>query len=108
MPHSAWECPWCGLLSDIPAEVRTYLQSRRCNCGALAFGAPPMDSDEIIDTAISVFGIADGYLTEFDSDRMAGLRAVGVEIAEGRRIGPGPSDPFETLVLWFRQTGRFG
>jgi hypothetical protein len=102
--ESAWECPWCGVLADKPADLRVISQSRICVCGALALGAPPWDTNEIIDDAINIFGIADGYLTEFDSDRLAGLQAIGVEVAEGHRITPGAGNHFETRVLWFRKS----
>jgi hypothetical protein len=104
MPESAWECPWCRVLADKPADLRVISQSRICVCGALALGAQPWDTDEIIDDAITVFGIPDGSLTEFDSDRLAGLRAIGVDVAEGHRIPPGAGHQFETRVLWFRRS----
>ncbi len=99
-----WECPWCGSLADRPSSLRVISYSRICLCGALALAAPPEDSDEIIDDAINVFGIADGYLTEFNSDRIAGLRAIGVDVIEGQRIEPTPSIPSRYRVLWFRQS----
>jgi hypothetical protein len=102
-PHAPWECPWCGFLADKPADLRVICESRMCVCGALALGAPPWDTDEIVDDAINTFGIADGYLTEFDSDRIAGLQAIGVEIAEGHRIARSASNRFEIRVLWFRK-----
>ena len=100
---SGWECPWCGVLADKPAELRLICLSRSCVCGALALGAPPWNTDEIIDDAINVFGIADGYLSEFNLDRIAGLQAIGVEIAEGYRIPSSIRNPFEIRVLWFRK-----
>ena len=101
--NAAWECPWCGSIADRPADYRVICQSRLCVCGALGLGAPPHDTDEIIDDAINIFGIADGYLTEFNADRLAGLRAIGVEIAEGRRIPRSTNDRVEIRVLWFRK-----
>lgn len=103
---SPWQCPWCGVVAERQADLRVICQSRVCVCGALALGAPPSDSDEIIDDAINVFGIADGYMTEFDSDRVAGLRAIGVEVAEGHRIAPGSGDRLEFRVLWFRKSSK--
>ena len=101
---SAWECPWCGVLADRPSDFPVICQSRACICGALALGAPRWDTDEIIDDAINVFGIAEGHLTEFDSDRIAGLRAIGVEVAEGRPVAPSASNPLGINVLWFRKS----
>jgi hypothetical protein len=69
----------------------------------LALAAPPWDSDEIIDDAIGTFGIADGYLTPFDADRITGLQLVGIEIAEGLPIPSGDGNPFQLRVLWFRR-----
>jgi len=98
-----WLCPWCQAVATLPSDSRGICESRRCECGALGIGAPPWDTDEIIDDAIGIFGIAEGYLTPLDSDRVAGLRRVGVEVAEGRRIPPSASNRFELRVLWFRK-----
>ena len=100
----AWECPWCGMLAHQRSDLRLLCESRACVCGALALAAPPWDTDEIIDDAINVFGIADGYLTEYDSDRVAGLRAVGVELAEGQRIEAAGKERSVLRVLWFRKS----
>jgi hypothetical protein len=89
----------------LPGDSPGICESRRCKCGAIGIAGPPWDTDEIIDDAIGVFGIAAGYLTPFDSDRVAGLRQIGVEVAEGQRI-PGASDRFELRVLWFRRQAR--
>ena len=98
-----WLCPWCQAVARTPANTTGICESKRCECGALGIAAPPWDTDEIIDDAISLFGIAKGHLTPYDSDRVAGLQQLGVEIAEGERIPAGVSNRFELRVLWFRQ-----
>ena len=105
MPNAEqeWLCPWCGAIATLPSDSQGICESRRCGCGALGIGAPPWDTDEIIDDAIGIFGIAEGYLTPFDSDRVVRLRQVGIEIAEGRRIQPTTSYRFELRVFWFRK-----
>lgn len=87
----------------MPTRLPVICHSRTCECGALALGAPPLDTDEIVDDAINLFGIADGYMTPFDADRLAGLGKVGVEMKEGQRIPAGNGLPFEIRVLWFRR-----
>jgi hypothetical protein len=98
-----WACPWCQAVATRPSDSTGICESKQCECGALGIAAPPWDTDEIIDDAIGVFGIAEGYLTPLDSDRLAGLRQVGVEIAEGQRIPPGANRRLELRVLWFRK-----
>ena len=104
--NDEWLCPWCHAVAKMPANTRGICESKRCDCGALGIAAPPWDTDEIIDDAIGVFGIADGYCTLYDSDRVAGLRQSGVEIAEGERIRDRASNRFELRVLWFRRQGH--
>jgi hypothetical protein len=55
--------------------------NQRRNSGR--YGAPSRDTDEIVDDAINVFGIADGYMTSFDTDRLAGLQKVGCRSKTG-------------------------
>lgn len=98
-----WLCPWCGKIAHLPTRHTVICYSKTCACGARALGAPPWDSDEIVDDAINIFGIADGFMTSFDADRLAGLQKVGVEIKEGQTIPHGESGPFEIRVLWFRR-----
>jgi len=98
-----WLCPWCGKVALPPTEHTVVSYSKTCECGALALAAPPWDTDEIIDDAINIFGIADGYLTPYNDDRIAGLEKVGVEIAEGTRVSSGGSHPIKLRVLWFRR-----
>ena len=82
---------------------RRLWESKRCQCGALGMAAPPRDADEIIDDAIGIFGIAEGYLTPYVSDRVAGLQQIGVEAVEGQRIPTDANNRFEWRVLWFRK-----
>jgi len=98
-----WSCPWCRTVATRASGLPVICESRRCGCGALALGAPPVDTDEIVDDAINLFGIAEGHLTEFDADRIAGLRQLGIEVAEGDFMQPEASHPFGFRVLWFRR-----
>jgi histidine triad (HIT) family protein len=102
-----WTCPWCRALATLPGSA-SICQSRRCECGALAIAAPPWDTDEIIDDAIGVFGIGVAHLTSLDSDRVTGLRQMGVDVAEGQRLPATGSDRFELRVLWFRRRAEAG
>ena len=98
-----WLCPWCGSVAHLPTQHRVICHSRTCECGALALGAPTRDTDEIIDDAINIFGIADGYLTPFDSDRILGLQENGVEVAEDPRMPSGDGSSSQLRILWFRR-----
>jgi hypothetical protein len=98
-----WLCPWCDGLANLPVEFAVTCDSRRCECGALGLGAPSHDTDEIIDDAINIFGIANGYMFPFDTDRVAGLQRIGVDVAEGQTVAPSGSDRVELRVLWFRR-----
>jgi hypothetical protein len=100
-----WQCPWCGEAATRPADASRICESRGCPCGATAIAAPSRDSDEIIDDAIAIFGIADGYLTPHDADRLAGLREIGVDVAEGRSLPAGQGSRYVRRVLWFRRRG---
>lgn len=102
-PEHEWLCPWCQAIAEMPGNLSGIWESKHCECGALGIAAPPWDTDEIIDDAIGVFGIAEGYLASHDSDRVAGLQQVGVEVAEGERIAAGVLSQFELRVLWFRR-----
>jgi hypothetical protein len=99
-----WLCPWCGTSTTVTYRMRVVSESRICQCGAVGLGA--LDSDEMIDDAINIFGIAEGYLTPFDSDRLLGLEKNGVEIKEGESIPASPTCPFELWPLWFRRLRR--
>src|SRR5437867_9396913 len=100
-----WVCPWCGKVALLPTHHRVNCHSQTCECGAIGLGAPAWDTDEIIDDAIHIFGIADGYRTAFDADRLIGLEKAGVVIREGQPIPAGGDRPFEIRVLWFRRVG---
>jgi hypothetical protein len=102
-PEHEWLCPWCRAIANKPGNMSGICESKRCECGALGIATPPWDTDEIVDDAIGVFGIPEGDLTPYDSDRVAGLQQVGVEVAEGERIPAGVLNRFELRVLWFRR-----
>jgi hypothetical protein len=102
-PEPEWQCPWCRAVATPLSGAPGICEKKRCACGALGIGAPPRDTDEIIDDAIGIFGIHGSFLTPFDADRVAGLQQAGVEVAEGRRIPADATHPFEYRVLWFRR-----
>ena len=70
-------------------------------------GARSRDTEEIIDDAINVFGgIEDAFMTPYDTDRVAGLRRLGIDIVEGEIVAADRgTSPFDLRVLWFRQLG---
>jgi len=72
----------------------------------LALGAPTRDTDEIIDDAINIFGIADGYMTPYDANRILGLQKGGVEVAEDLRMPSGDGNSSQLRILWFRRKGE--
>src|SRR5712692_348150 len=98
-----WLCPWCRRVAHLPTQHRVICHSRTCECGALALGAPTRDTDEIIDDAIGIFGITDGYMTPYDADRILGLQESGVEVADDPRMPSGDGNSFQLRILWFRR-----
>lgn len=68
-------------------------------------GAPSRDTDEILDDAINVFGgIEDAFMTPYNTDRVAGLRRLGIDIVEGEIVAADRgTSPFDLRVLWFRR-----
>jgi hypothetical protein len=104
--NGGWRCPWCTThATRVPASP-AICETRSCGCGAIALAAPPWDSDEIIDDAINIFGIAPEYLTPFDLDRLAGLRHSGVEVRDGEPLPASEGRRFEFRVMWFRRVIR--
>lgn len=87
------------------SSLPVICKSRICDCGAVALGAPSRDTDEILDDAINVFGgIEDAFMTPYDTDRVAGLRRLGIDIVEGEIVAADRgTSPFDLRVLWFRR-----
>lgn len=79
-----WKCPWCG---RVAATVRKSIcDSRQCDCGAIALGAPEGDWDEVTDEAIALFKVAiRPESSGFDSLLRDDIRRAGVEIRPGVR-----------------------
>jgi hypothetical protein len=98
-----WVCPWCGKAVRQPARHHVICHSKMCECGAIGLGAAPWDTDEIIDDAINLFGIAEGYSSPLDADRLIGLKKIGVEMREGQTIPAGDESPVAIRILWFRR-----
>jgi len=97
-----WSCPWCEHTAAPDASQTTISEARYCPCGAIGLGAPAHDFSEVIDDAVGMFGIADGFLTPHDSDRIRGLHKSGVEIRPGIDLAPDDQFPLGLEVMWFR------
>lgn len=104
-PIWGWCCPWCERMAVKHSSLPVICKSRICDCGAVALGAPSRDTDEILDDAINVFGgIEDAFMTPYNTDRVAGLRRLGIDIVEGEIVAADRgTSPFDLRVLWFRR-----
>ena len=98
-----WRCPWCDRTASLATPHTVICDTRRCNCGAIALGAPPYDFDEVVDDAINIFGIDVRYRTPFDADRVRGLQERGVEIREGCTVRVHTDPILEFRYFWFRR-----
>jgi hypothetical protein len=103
-----WTCPWCGRVATI---VRTSIcDSRQCECGAVALGAPEGDWDEVTDEAIRLFEIATRPESRgFDALLRDDVRQAGVEMQPGVR-DPDMGHPggWAYVYTWFRRAAEPG
>jgi hypothetical protein len=77
-----WKCPWCGWIATIVRQ--SICDSRQCDCGAVAVGAPEGDWDEVTDEALSLFEVSTRPESRgFDALLREDIRRAGVEIREG-------------------------
>jgi hypothetical protein len=90
---------------------RVICYTRTCECGAIALGAPPWDTDEIIDDAIGLFGVEIRPQSRgFDSILMGEILRSGVEVRMGELV-QGVSEMPEGLkyqFIWFRRASPVG
>src|SRR5689334_22044363 len=97
-----FQCPWCASLARA-SSFGAACEARSCVCGAVVIGAPAPDFEEVVAEAMSLFGVDPDHLTPFDGDRVAGLRARGVEIHPGWRIQSSKMDHLLYEFYWFRR-----
>lgn len=100
--YDRWSCPFCGQAATLQTKHSLFCESRTCHCGAIALVAPIVDTDEIVDDALGLFGVrirkdSRGY----DALLLNDLRREGVEIREGElaRIRDGFSEGVYELVV---------
>lgn len=100
----AWRCPWCGEIAESAPEMRTMCQSRQCACGAIGICAPLRDSDEIVDDAVSIFGVHfEPTSTGFTDLQLVDVARAGVDIRGGRLVLE-TGEVFPRLRwIWFRR-----
>ena len=102
---SHWICPWCHTVAALETRHPVICYSRTCECGSVALGAPPWDSDEVIDDAIGIFAVEIRPQSRgFDPLLMDDIRRSGVEVRTGELV-QGLSDMPAVLkyqFLWFR------
>ncbi len=98
-----WKCPWCGRMATIVRQ--SICDSRQCDCGAIAVGAPEGDWDEVTDEAIGLFGVAARPESRgLDSLLRDHIQRSGVEMRPGVR-DPDMGHPraWAYLYTWFRR-----
>jgi hypothetical protein len=77
-----WRCPWCGRTATTVRQ--SICDSRRCECSAIAVGAPEGDWDEVTDEALGLFDVPVRPESRgFDALLREDIRTAGVEIREG-------------------------
>ena len=77
-----WRCPWCGRTATTIRQ--SICDSRQCDCGAIAVGAPEGDWDEVTDEALGLFDVPVSPESHgFDALLREDIRKAGVEIREG-------------------------
>ncbi|MFC1582890.1 hypothetical protein ACFL4W_05060 [Planctomycetota bacterium] len=98
-----WKCPWCGAVA---AAVRDSLcDSRECECGAVAIGAPEGDWDEVTDEAVGLFRVS----VRPESRGNDALIREDIQKA-GIEMRPGVKDPdmdhpwgWAYIYMWFKR-----
>ncbi len=98
-----WKCPWCGQIATIVRK--SICDSRQCDCGAVAIGAPEADWDEITDEAIDLFKVTTRPESSgFDTLLREDIRMAGVEIRSGAK-DPDMGHPWGSAYIytWFRR-----
>ena len=103
LEEEKWKCPWCG---QVATHVRESIcDSRLCDCGSVAIGAPEVDWDELTDEAIGFFGVNTRPESRGnDSLLRDDIRRAGVEMRPGVR-DPEMGHPWGVAYtyMWFRR-----
>jgi hypothetical protein len=82
LDEDKWRCPWCGRTATVVRQ--SICDSRQCECGAVAVGAPEGDWDEVTDEALGLFEVPIRLESRgFDALLREDIRRAGVEIREG-------------------------
>lgn len=91
-------CPWCSVKAEHGAPGIS--EGRTCGtCGAIAWGAPPADYDEVVDDALTHFRIDPAVAG--DDRYLLGATwwaTAGIDLAEG---GCGGEHAPMGLVFWY-------
>ena len=101
-----WLCPWCAQVAKRPTRPAPLCDSRSCDCGAVALGAPPWDLDEVIDNALALFGVETRKESRGnDFLLLADLRDSGIDVRIGLLESNGQDKPrwWKYQYLWFRR-----
>jgi hypothetical protein len=102
--YESWWCPYCGKFAALETQHEVLCDSKTCLCGAIALAAPLVDSDEIVDDALDIFGVSVREESRgYDTLLLGDLRHAGVEIREGQRARVGEGFWGEYTSLWFRR-----
>lgn len=102
---SHWICPWCHTVAALETRYPVICYSRTCACGAVALGAPPWDSDEVIDDAIGIFAVEIRPMSlGFDPLLMDDIRRSGVDVRAGELVHglPDMQAVLKYQFFWFR------
>ena len=102
MESSSWICPWCDTLAVQRSAKQIICECRECSCGAIGLSAPVHDSDEIVDDAITLFGVETSESSRgFNDLLLADIARSGIEI-RGGKLEPGDSLPTQRII-WFKK-----
>jgi hypothetical protein len=102
--YAHWSCPFCGAIATQETKGRVICDSRTCSCGAVALAAPTVDTDEIVDDALEIFGVQIRTQSRgVDALILEDLRHAGVLIREGQRARVREGSWGEYTSLWFRR-----
>lgn len=116
-------CPWCGLDVDAGLTGAKAPLSRRCPCGATAFGAAAADLKTVVDAMVAHYGfqpssihgdiyLDEGWLKDFHVEARPGPLGEGVRWHWYKRDLPwavpaGPMTDSERLKFLVGQAEKF-
>jgi hypothetical protein len=87
-------CPWCAATAEPSFAMMTHAYA--CTCGALAFGAPACDFDEVIDDAMHELKLSRGVLANRAHEPRWWLELSGVDYREGGKLD-------HSFYYWFKR-----